>query len=271
MKKILTLCVSTFLFFFFAAQVHAFEYTNYVNDYANVLTPQQEQKLNERLSAYDKETTNQIAIAIIQSLAGDTVENFSIHLADQWKPGQKGKDNGVLMVFAMNEHKMRIEIGRGLEGQLTDPQAKHILDDVIKPEFKNGKYYEGIDQGITALIQDVSPDRIATVSAASSSEVNSSAGFIFILAIIVFIIVAAVILNFMESSSFSSSGSSSSYSGGSSGYYGGISSSSSSGFFGGSSSDGSDSGSDSDSDSGSSGFGGFGGGSFSGGGASSSW
>src|SRR5437763_1057280 len=109
-------------------------YSGYVNDFAHILSDQFIQQLDNKLAAFDKKTTDQIAVVTIQTTKSETIEEYSIHLADKWKPGQKGKDNGVIMLFAMQDRQMRIEVGRGLEGDLTDIQARHILDTIIRPE-----------------------------------------------------------------------------------------------------------------------------------------
>lgn len=83
-------------------------------------------------------------MAIFQSLDGDTIENFAVRLFEQWKIGKKGKDNGVLLLIAINERKLRIEVGYGLESTITDGKAGEIIREVITPEFKKNNYYEGI-------------------------------------------------------------------------------------------------------------------------------
>src|SRR3989338_6049806 len=150
MKRILL----AFLFFFFfvtsAFAANYPKYQNYVNDFANVISPQVEDALNKKLADYDKKTTNQIAVVTVKTTEPEPIEDYSIHLTDEWKIGQKGKDNGVLMLFAMDDRKMRIEVGRGLEGQLTDLQSKRILDNVIRPTFRDGNYDKGITDGVDA-------------------------------------------------------------------------------------------------------------------------
>src|SRR5438477_290242 len=124
MKKIL---FGTVLFLFFALPVFADypSYQGYVNDFAHILGTVETQHLASLLSAFDQKTSDQIAVVTVQTTQPETIEEYSIHLADKWKPGQKGKDNGIIMLFAMQDRQMRIEVGRGLEGNLTDIQAKH--------------------------------------------------------------------------------------------------------------------------------------------------
>ncbi|MDA8161095.1 MAG: TPM domain-containing protein [Desulfobacteraceae bacterium] len=125
----------------------------YVNDYAHLLRPETVQLLDQALSDFDRSDSTQVAVLTIDSLAGDNLEDFSIRTAERWKIGQKGKDNGVLLLVVKNDHKLRIEVGRGLEGVLTDLLAGRIVDNVIRPLFKEGRYDEGVKAGVGAIIQ----------------------------------------------------------------------------------------------------------------------
>ena len=125
----------------------------YVNDYAHLLRPETVQLLDQALSDFDRSDSTQVAVLTIDSLAGDNLEDFSIRTAERWKIGQKGKDNGVLLLVVKNDRKLRIEVGRGLEGVLTDLLAGRIVDNVIRPLFKEGRYDEGVKAGVGAIIQ----------------------------------------------------------------------------------------------------------------------
>jgi uncharacterized protein len=193
MKKILIAIVT---FFAFASVVHAAYpgYSGYVNDNTNTLTTAEVQKLETKLTEYDKQTTNQIAVLIVKTTEPETIEEYGIHIFDLWKMGVKGKDNGVLMTFAMADHKMRIDVGRGLEGSLTDLQSKDIIDNVISPDFKAGQYYTGIDKGIDKIIVAVSPDSpIASVAAKAMNDDGSSAGGVILLIIVVIFIIVLLV------------------------------------------------------------------------------
>lgn len=128
-------------------------YKGYVNDYANILSPATESKLERALQSFDLTDSTQIAVLTIPSLDGDSLEDFSIRTVDTWKVGQKGKDNGVLFLIVSNDRKMRIEVGRGLEGVLTDLMSGRIIDQVVAPLFKAGNYDGGIESGLAAIIQ----------------------------------------------------------------------------------------------------------------------
>lgn len=124
----------------------------YVNDYANMMSGQARAKIEEELKAFEQSDSTQLVILTIPSLQGEALEDFSIKVAEAWKIGQKGKDNGIILLVANQERKIRIEVGRGLEGRLTDLVAGRIIDLVIKPRFKRGDYDGGFIAGIHALV-----------------------------------------------------------------------------------------------------------------------
>ncbi len=126
--------------------------SGYVNDYAAVMSETERGELESQLSEYEKKTGNEIAVAVIKSLDGDTVENFSEKLFAEWGIGKEGKDNGVLFLVALDDHKMRIEVGYGLEPVLTDAESYWIIERVAKPAFQNNEYARGIRE-VTQEIQ----------------------------------------------------------------------------------------------------------------------
>ncbi len=123
----------------------------YVSDYAGLLSPSVKTELEDELRQFETETSNQIVVATFPSLEGEVLEDFSIRLAEAWKVGQKGKNNGVILLIFKNDRKMRIEVGYGLEGVLPDATAKLIIENEITPRFREGKYDEGILAAIQAL------------------------------------------------------------------------------------------------------------------------
>ncbi len=122
-----------------------------VHDEAHVLRPETVDLLEKKLKTYEDSTSNQIAILIVQSLDGDVLEGYSLRVAEKWKLGKKGKDNGVLLLIAVDDHKMRIEVGQGLEGVLTDAQSNRITRNEIAPNFRRGNYDAGVLAAITAM------------------------------------------------------------------------------------------------------------------------
>lgn len=124
----------------------------YVVDETGTLTSSQISSLNTRLVEFDKATSNQIIVYLIPSLNGEPIENVSVEIARKNKIGKKDNNNGVLVLVAMNDRKMRIEVGYGLEGALTDAVASQIIRNDMQPEFKAGRYYEGIDKAVNDIV-----------------------------------------------------------------------------------------------------------------------
>jgi uncharacterized protein len=123
-----------------------------VSDYAGLLTSDQIAQLDSQLQGYEEETTNQIAVATFKSLEGESLEDFSIRLAERWKIGTR-KDNGVILLIFLDDRKLRIEVGYGLEGALTDAISSSIIRNDIAPRFRQGDYYGGIEAGIQKIIE----------------------------------------------------------------------------------------------------------------------
>jgi uncharacterized protein len=124
----------------------------YVNDYAGMISPSAKSKIGEELRAFEQSDSTQIVILTIPSLEGENIEEFGIKVAEAWKIGQQVKDNGVLFIVSKQERKIRIEVGRGLEGKLTDLMAGRIIDQVIKPRFKQADFDGGFIAGVSSLI-----------------------------------------------------------------------------------------------------------------------
>ncbi|OGP78732.1 MAG: methanol dehydrogenase [Deltaproteobacteria bacterium RBG_16_49_23] len=124
----------------------------YVNDYAGMISPSVRSKIEKDLRAFEESDSTQIVILTVPSLEGENIEEFGIKVAEAWKVGHQGKDNGVLFIVSKQERKVRIEVGRGLEGKLTDLMAGRIIDQAIKPRFKQGDFDGGFITGVSALI-----------------------------------------------------------------------------------------------------------------------
>jgi len=123
-----------------------------VTDQTGILSPSEQARLEENLMAFENETSNQIAVLIVNSLEGEAIEQYSIDVVDKWKLGTASKDNGVLLLVAVQDRQVRIEVGYGLEGALTDLISSQIIRTVIAPEFRKGNYYAGIDQATRAIM-----------------------------------------------------------------------------------------------------------------------
>ena len=127
-----------------------------VNDYVNILDDDTINLLENKLANYENETTNQIVILIIRSLEGENLEEFSIKTAEKWQLGYKGKDNGVLLLIVIDDRKLRIEVGYGLEEYLTDIKCSQIIRNKITPYFKTNDYKQGIIEGVDSIISVIS-------------------------------------------------------------------------------------------------------------------
>ena len=124
-----------------------------VTDQANVLDATARQALEAKLAAFEQRKGSQIAVLIVPSTQPESIEQYSIRVVDAWKLGRKGIDDGVLLLLAMQDRSMRIEVGRGLEGAIPDASAKRVIAEVITPYFKRGEFAAGIDAGASALIK----------------------------------------------------------------------------------------------------------------------
>jgi len=128
------------------------ELRGYVNDYAGMISQPARTELEKELRAFEQTDSTQIVILTVPSLEGDPVEDFSMKVAESWKIGQAGKANGIIFLASRQDRKLRIEVGRGLEGKLTDLMSGRILDLVVKPRFKRGDFDGGFVAGVSALI-----------------------------------------------------------------------------------------------------------------------
>lgn len=126
--------------------------THYVTDQTGTLTSSEITTLETKLSNFDKETSTQVVVYMMSTLGGESLEETSIEIAEKNGIGQKGKNNGVLLFIVKDDRKLRIEVGYGLEGALPDALAGQIIRKEITPYFKQGKYYEGIDAGVNAIM-----------------------------------------------------------------------------------------------------------------------
>lgn len=130
----------------------------FVNDYANILSKENKDQLESQLSSLNAKSTIQVAVVTVNSLDNETIESYAVKLFEEWGIGNSGKDDGVLFLIAPNERKVRIEVGYGLEGVLTDAQSNGIIQKIVLPEFKAGNLPKGIVDGTNALVTVVTSD-----------------------------------------------------------------------------------------------------------------
>ncbi|HBR97319.1 MAG TPA: methanol dehydrogenase [Gammaproteobacteria bacterium] len=126
--------------------------TGRVMDQADLLSPDQERTLTDKLAAIEATSSNQIVVVTLPDLQGHDIADHGLAMGRAWGIGQAGKDNGALLIIAVDERKVRIEVGRGLEGHLTDAVSHRIIRREIRPAFRQGEFARGITQGIDAMI-----------------------------------------------------------------------------------------------------------------------
>ena len=216
-----------------------------VNDFANVLSSQEEQKLESKLVAYSDTTSTEMAIVLVNSIGDEDPNLYAAELGEEWGVGRKGKDNGLVFLVAVEDRQMAIQNGYGLEDRLTDAETKMIIENYVIPEFRGGDYYQGIERGTDQIILLLAGKFQGSGNQrGADGKQNFPAIFVIILIVILFTIFRG---RRRHRGSFR---------GGGAYWIGGM------GGFGGSGGGGGFGGG---------GFGGFGGGSFGGGGASGSW
>ena len=161
MKKLIILLL--FIFSFLNADITQYfpKLEGRVIDQANMLSPDVKKDIDGILKKHEKETSNQIVVVILNSLNGYTIEDFSYQLGRFWGIGQKDKNNGVLLVISMAERKIRIEVGYGLEGALTDKISHEIINYTIKPNFKANQYELGILKALNEIKAAIKGEYVA--------------------------------------------------------------------------------------------------------------
>ncbi len=124
-----------------------------VNDYTNTLSASEKQQLEQKVVAFDDSTSTQISVVMLRSLGGYDIDDYGVELGRRWGIGQKEKNNGILILVALEDRKLAIKTGYGVEGALPDAAAYSIRQNEINPYFKKGQYYEGLNAGIDAIIK----------------------------------------------------------------------------------------------------------------------
>jgi len=227
-----------------------------VNDFTETLTKDQKESLNRKLYQFDDSTSTQITVIIVKTTDGMDIADYALELGEKWGVGQKGNNNGVILLIAKDDRKLNISPGYGLEKALSDVTCKQIIDYTIVPNFKGDDYYRGIEEGTDAIIQAVKGEYKAPKNYGKRGKAGGTR--------IGFIVLIVVLLIIFSSRGGGKGGSFMSRRGAMPFILGNILGSMTSGRGGGGGWSGGGGGS-------SGGFGGFGGGSFGGGGASGSW
>jgi len=163
-----------------------------VNDFAGMLSPSENQRLEDKLVAFDDSTSNQIAVITVKSLEGYDISDYTVKTFNAWKIGNVKKNNGILLLISQQERKEWMTTGYGLEGGVPDALARRIIDNQIAPAFKANKYYEGLDSATTTLMKLANGEfhdaRPRPVAGASDGSIPSGIIVLIIVFIILFFI-----------------------------------------------------------------------------------
>jgi uncharacterized protein len=196
-KKFLLFSISILVFFIGAHISSAFDIPNkpqnFVNDYTGTLSAENINSLENKISNFEKQTSNEIAVVIIPSLDGDTVENVAQNIFTKWGIGKKDKNNGVLLLIAMAEHKTRIHTGYGVEGSLTDLATSYIQSEVITPAFRAGDYYSGINSAVDKMIEALGGNNVVPEDYTTAPQKSGISFEYFIFGFIVFQWIIAIL------------------------------------------------------------------------------
>lgn len=175
-------CGLLLLLFFTAAvaQVSIPELSHRVTDLTATLSPQQTSALENKLATFEAEKGSQIAVLIVPTTQPEDIAQFGIRVADAWKIGRQKIDDGVILIVAKDDRKLRLEVGYGLEGVIPDAIAKRVISEVITPYFKTGDFAGGIDAGVTQLINLIAGESLPAPTNDPGSQADEGA-FLFIL------------------------------------------------------------------------------------------
>jgi uncharacterized protein len=147
-----------------------------ITDNAEILSQTMRRSLTDLMKAHEDSTNNQIAVLTVTTLGGESIEEYATAVFDAWKLGQKGKDNGVLIIVAPSERRMRIEVGYGLEAKLTDLLAGRIIRNIMTPRFKAGDYDGGVEEGVKAVITALEGGEVPEAGAETGPVTQTSSG-----------------------------------------------------------------------------------------------
>lgn len=164
-----------------------------VNDYAGVMSQEQARSLESRLAQFEQETGHQVAVLTIPTLDGEDIEGFSIRVAENWKIGKKGFDNGVIFVAAIKDRRLRFEVGYGLEGILPDAIVKRITSEYIVPRFRSQDYTGGIIAGIDAVLKVIKKEPLPESARKRSQNRGSDLDFFVMLGISLLVLGSMVV------------------------------------------------------------------------------
>ncbi len=174
--KVLTVLLAILIYSLPAQALEVPEIKRRVNDYAQILSPATVSQLESILTDLENTDSTQIVVLTIPSLEGASLEDLSLKTVEKYQIGQKGFDNGALLLIARDDRKLRIEVGYGLEGTLTDMVSGQIIRNVITPRFRNGNFNQGVIDGVGAIISVVKGEYQAVARSGQNSSGSSDTG-----------------------------------------------------------------------------------------------
>lgn len=164
-----------------------------VSDFAGMISAGERAQLENKLVVFEKETGHEISVVTVPNLGGDTIENYAEELFKEWGIGKKNSDNGVLLLVSRDDREMRIEVGYGLEGALTDTESKWILDGSITPYFKEGQYYAGLDAGVSKITEAIAGEIVPAENSNSKGPWSDILELFFVIGWFVFVFLASIL------------------------------------------------------------------------------
>ena len=175
------------------------DYVGYVNDFANVITDKSKTEMEEVAKDLEEKTGAQIAVITVRSIAPyASIEDFSMAVAEKWKPGQKEKDTGIIMVLAMDERMFRIEVGYGLEGIINDAKAGRIIDNTIMPYFKGGDFSAGLRRGLFKIADTIGTEMEVELDVRTKIDNSKSEALCMLIFMIIFIAILVMMIHRMN-------------------------------------------------------------------------
>lgn len=188
MARAALLAFTLFWSFVAGAQIAVPPLTGRVTDQTATLTTEQKASLEQTLQAFEERKGVQLAVLIVPTSAPETIEQYAMRVAEQWKLGRKKVDDGAILVVAKTDRALRIEVGYGLEGVLNDATSKRIISEIITPRFKQDDFNGGITAGVDQIIRVIDGEPLPSVkgqSAAGIAEIQQYVPVIFILALVI--------------------------------------------------------------------------------------
>lgn len=197
---------SVFLLFLVTLNAVAYQQvptlTARVTDLTGTLSEQQKNTLENELEAYENEKGSQIVVLMVPTTDPYAIENYSMKVAENWKIGRDGVDDGVIMVVAKEDRKIRIEVGYGLEGALPDAYAKRIIENIIIPNFRQGNFYNGIEDGLGAIIGLIEGEELPAITQEPTGTAAFKNQSLFIIIIMMTLVILSVLKALIKKSKY---------------------------------------------------------------------